>query len=265
MPDPRGVDAGRARLAGRRHHARRRQGPGRPLPGRGEHGGRPRGAAPTAARRVIRTAALGAGGPGRRRRHRAPPRRRAAACSGAPWCARADRARRSRASCCCGPPSRRRARPRRSAVPLEFAAVRDYDPQGADQSERPDLRGAAIDGDPETAWYTENYQVTPEFGGLKDGVGPDAAPAAPGGRDRDDRDLAHAGRALPGARARPGRPARGAGRGRVHRRPAGRAAGAGARPPRPTSSGSPCSSPDGQGRYWAGVGEVELRGVPNST
>ncbi len=57
-----------------------------------------------------------------------------------------------------------------ATVPFTFSAVRDYDPQG-DGVENPTERGLAIDGDPSTAWYTEVYQVTPEFGGLKDGVG----------------------------------------------------------------------------------------------
>lgn len=57
-----------------------------------------------------------------------------------------------------------------ATVPFTFSAVRDYDPQG-DGAENPDARGLAIDADPETAWYTEIYQATPEFGGLKEGVG----------------------------------------------------------------------------------------------
>jgi eukaryotic-like serine/threonine-protein kinase len=152
------------------------------------------------------------------------------------------------------------------AVPLEFAAVRDYDPQGQDQSERPDLRGAAIDDDPETAWYTENYEVTPEFGGLKDGVGLVlrlTAPAiatemivtspTPGARfqvlgpdpDRDgERELLAEGEL------------------------------SGERQVVPLAQTEPSEAyvlwitllvPDDQGRFWAGIGEVQLRGVPNST
>jgi eukaryotic-like serine/threonine-protein kinase len=58
-------------------------------------------------------------------------------------------------------------------VALEIAAVRDLDPAegGGDGVENPELRDLAVDGDPETAWFTERYQDTPAFGGLKDGVG----------------------------------------------------------------------------------------------
>ena len=42
LPDPRSVNPAVPGLAGRGHHARRGQGPGAALPGRGEHGGRPR-------------------------------------------------------------------------------------------------------------------------------------------------------------------------------------------------------------------------------
>ena len=61
-----------------------------------------------------------------------------------------------------------------AAAPLHIAAVRDYDPQGDDGAqspENPDQRGLAVDGDPGTAWYTERYRGSPDFGGLKTGVG----------------------------------------------------------------------------------------------
>ena len=58
-------------------------------------------------------------------------------------------------------------------VALAIAAVRDLDPEdeGGDGAENPDSAYLAVDGDPETAWYTERYQDDPRFGGLKDGVG----------------------------------------------------------------------------------------------
>ena len=54
----------------------------------------------------------------------------------------------------------------------------DFDPLG-DGRERPDLLPLASDGDPSTAWYTENYQDSPELGGLKKGVGLSLALPAP--------------------------------------------------------------------------------------
>lgn len=60
-----------------------------------------------------------------------------------------------------------------AAIALRVEAVRDLDPPegGGDGTENPDQRDLAVDGDPETAWFTERYQDTPAFGGLKDGVG----------------------------------------------------------------------------------------------
>ncbi|MGD9571011.1 MAG: protein kinase [Thermoleophilia bacterium] len=57
-----------------------------------------------------------------------------------------------------------------STVPLTLSAVRDYDPQG-DGFENPGERGFVTDPDPATAWCTEPYQGSPDFGGLKAGVG----------------------------------------------------------------------------------------------
>ncbi len=150
------------------------------------------------------------------------------------------------------------------AVPLELSAVRDYDPQGADQSERPDLRGAAIDGDPETAWYTENYQVTPQFGGLKDGAGLILRLAAPAVATEMVVTSP-----TPGARFQVLGPDRGG-----EREVLAEGEFAGGRQAVPLARTEPAEAyvlwitslaPDGQGRFWAGVGEVELRGVPNST
>ena len=57
------------------------------------------------------------------------------------------------------------------AAPLDLTgvAVRDFDPLG-DGAERPGSVANAHDGDPTTAWSTERYD-SPEFAGLKDGVG----------------------------------------------------------------------------------------------
>ena len=51
--------------------------------------------------------------------------------------------------------------------------MRDLDPTegGGDGTEGTQTRGLAIDGDDETAWYTERYEPPATFGGLKDGVG----------------------------------------------------------------------------------------------
>jgi eukaryotic-like serine/threonine-protein kinase len=150
------------------------------------------------------------------------------------------------------------------AVPLPFAAVRDYDPQGTDQSERPDLRGAAIDGDPSTAWYTENYEVTPRFGGLKDGAGLIMRLAAPAVATEMIVTSP-----TPGARFQVLGPDRG---GQREVLAEGELSGPEQVVPLAEAAASEAYVlwitmlvPDGQGRYWAGVGEVELRGVPNST
>jgi hypothetical protein len=54
-----------------------------------------------------------------------------------------------------------------SAVRLQ--GVEGYDPQGTG-GEHDELAGNATDGNPSTAWTTETYD-SPDFGGLKDGVG----------------------------------------------------------------------------------------------
>jgi eukaryotic-like serine/threonine-protein kinase len=151
-----------------------------------------------------------------------------------------------------------------ATVPLQFAAIRDYDPQGADQSERPDLRGAAIDGDPETAWYTENYEITPEFGGLKDGVGLVMRLAAPA----TATELIVTS-PTPGARFQLLGPDRGG-----EREVLAEDELTGGRQVVPLARTAPSQAyvlwitalvSDGQGRFWAGIGEVQLRGAPNST
>jgi tRNA A-37 threonylcarbamoyl transferase component Bud32 len=55
------------------------------------------------------------------------------------------------------------------AAPLSPAEVADLDPEG-DGTEHADLLPNATDGDPSTAWYTENYS-TAAFGNLKERVG----------------------------------------------------------------------------------------------
>jgi hypothetical protein len=62
-------------------------------------------------------------------------------------------------SACCGPVDL-----------LSEAQVTDFDPPPGDGRESPGAVPNAFDGDPSTAWETERY-ATPEFGGLKDGVG----------------------------------------------------------------------------------------------
>ncbi|MEQ8834784.1 MAG: protein kinase [Miltoncostaeaceae bacterium] len=59
------------------------------------------------------------------------------------------------------------------AMALRIESVRDIDPPegGGDGAENPDERELVVDGDAETAWFTERYQDTADFGGLKEGVG----------------------------------------------------------------------------------------------
>jgi eukaryotic-like serine/threonine-protein kinase len=56
-----------------------------------------------------------------------------------------------------------------SGAPVSLTGVTTYDPQG-NGNEHSSTAPAATDGNPSTSWYTETYQ-TPNFGGLKDGVG----------------------------------------------------------------------------------------------
>jgi hypothetical protein len=55
----------------------------------------------------------------------------------------------------------------RTVSGLETAS---YDPEG-DGDEHPEETDAAIDGDPATLWRTDTYRATPEFAGIKPGVG----------------------------------------------------------------------------------------------
>jgi putative peptidoglycan lipid II flippase len=54
---------------------------------------------------------------------------------------------------------------------LTIAAVRDFDPQGDDQTENPDEVKFAYDGDLSTRWRTVQYFGNPKLGNLKRGVG----------------------------------------------------------------------------------------------
>ncbi len=67
-----------------------------------------------------------------------------------------------------------------SSLPISDA--RDFDPFGSPPTEHPEDVPKAYDGDPRTAWTTQQYRGNPVFGGLKAGVGiwfdvgPDAEP-----------------------------------------------------------------------------------------
>lgn len=54
---------------------------------------------------------------------------------------------------------------------LPVRDVLDFDPQGQDGEENPDLVGLAVDGDPSTGWRSSTYFGQSTLGGLKDGVG----------------------------------------------------------------------------------------------
>lgn len=151
-----------------------------------------------------------------------------------------------------------------SAGPLTIAAVRDYDPQGDDGAENPDQRGLAVDGDATTAWFTERYRISPDFGGLKTGVGLILRLTGP----------AVATQMVVTS------PTPGAGFQVLGPLESGRrevlASGTftGAEQVIPITRAAPAEAvvlwitslvDDGTGGFWAGVGQVELRGVPNST
>jgi serine/threonine protein kinase len=54
---------------------------------------------------------------------------------------------------------------------LPVQRVTDFDPQGDDKAENPKQAPLAADGNLKTGWQTSTYLGTPEFGGLKNGVG----------------------------------------------------------------------------------------------
>jgi serine/threonine-protein kinase len=149
-------------------------------------------------------------------------------------------------------------------VQLPSDAASDYDPQGDDGEERDDLRGLAIDGDPATAWYTENYRDTPEFGGLKEGVGLMLGLGAPA--IASEMVVASP---TPGARFQVLGPDVGG-----EREVLAEGEFTGTEQVVPLAPSEPARAyvlwitslvPDDSGGYWAGVGEVQLRGVPNPT
>jgi hypothetical protein len=161
-----------------------------------------------------------------------------------------------------GPSGGGGAKPAPVAGPLTVATVRDYDPLG-DGHERPDLLPLATDGDPSTAWYTENYRDTPEFGNLKEGVGLTLALPAPAVATEMIIDSP-----TPGGRFQVLGPGSG-----IERQTLAQGTLAGGeqavRLARAAPSGTyvlwfTSLAPDDKGGYWAGVGEVRLRGVPNS-
>ncbi|MGH8985389.1 MAG: protein kinase domain-containing protein [Acidimicrobiia bacterium] len=58
------------------------------------------------------------------------------------------------------------------AGPVTIVGADDFDPLGDDQEENQESAGNVFDGNPRTAWETEQYQApAQEFGGAKDGVG----------------------------------------------------------------------------------------------
>lgn len=57
-----------------------------------------------------------------------------------------------------------------SSEPYQILNAAGYDPPPGDGSEHNSEVQRVYDGDPETAWTTEGYE-SPEFGGVKDGVG----------------------------------------------------------------------------------------------
>lgn len=152
--------------------------------------------------------------------------------------------------------------PPAAAGPLTVASVQDFDPLG-DGRERPDLLSLATDGDPATAWYTENYQDTPELGGLKEGVGLELDLAAPAVATEMVIDSP-----TPGARFQVLGPGSG-----IERETLAQGALTGGEQVVPLTRAGASGSyvvwftslvPDDKGGYWAGVGEVRLRGAPNS-
>lgn len=56
-------------------------------------------------------------------------------------------------------------------VAVTGLGARDFDPQGGDRSEHPELVDLAVDGDSATAWRTATYKQNLGAGGLKGGVG----------------------------------------------------------------------------------------------
>ncbi len=55
-------------------------------------------------------------------------------------------------------------------TPLTIATVQDFDPLGDERENRATVE-TIYDGDPQTFWSTERYRASPDFSGLKEGVG----------------------------------------------------------------------------------------------
>jgi tRNA A-37 threonylcarbamoyl transferase component Bud32 len=154
-----------------------------------------------------------------------------------------------------------------AAGPLTLVAVRDYDPQGdagAQSPENPDDRGLAVDADPATAWYTEKYRVSSDFGGLKTGVGLILRLSGPAVAT----ELVVTS-PTSGARFQVLGPLVG---GQRHVLAEDTFTGAEQVVAITAAAASEAYVlwitslvPDGTGGFWAGVGQVELRGAPNST
>jgi putative peptidoglycan lipid II flippase len=70
-----------------------------------------------------------------------------------------------------GGPSSSSERANREVISLDPELVTDFDPQGTDGGENPEIAPLVADGDMETAWTTLQYFTSPELGNLKDGVG----------------------------------------------------------------------------------------------
>jgi putative peptidoglycan lipid II flippase len=58
-----------------------------------------------------------------------------------------------------------------AGVRVPIVAGRDFDPQGDDKTENPQLVRYAFDGNPATRWRTLTYFGNPKLGGIKRGVG----------------------------------------------------------------------------------------------
>lgn len=150
-----------------------------------------------------------------------------------------------------------------SVEPLALAGIADFDPEG-DGGERPVDVPNAADGDPESVWYTERYE-TADFGNLKDGVGL-LLSAADGARiDEIALDSPTAGASfevLGGAGATGERPVLASG---------ATAGGEQTVPLEGVDAGNEvvlwftALTEDEEGKFWAGVGQVELRGASNSS
>ena len=148
------------------------------------------------------------------------------------------------------------------SVALPIRAVEDFDPEGTDQSERPEETGFAVDGDTSTAWHTERY-ASAEFGNLKSGVGLLIGLEEPAAVSEVVLEAP-----TPGARFE----ILGAEGADGQRPRLGGGTTTGAEQVVPLTGDTPQSAyvvwftelaPDGNGRFWADVGEVTLKGPAN--